>query len=115
MAIKVRSPTFYVKGVELILIQSASDRAIDRHIRNKLREAASSRGFPISPLFSWKYSPTPAPLADIAESTTVQPISDPGASHSFAEPRLASTLTDAFVSNVDRVDVTALQSTTTGG
>jgi hypothetical protein len=106
-----------VKSVWLILIQSASDRAIDRHIRNKLREATISRGFITSPLFSITGSPIPAPLPDIAESTTVstRPMSsDPHTSYSFADRCLSPTLTDA-VSNVDSVEMTALQSTTTGG
>lgn len=82
-----------------MVIKSASDRAIDRHIRNKLREATSSR----------------APLADIPELATVQHISpDPPVGHSFVDPHLASTLTDAVVGNMDTVDMTALQSTTTG-
>lgn len=82
-----------------MVIKSASDRAIDRDIRIKLREATSSR----------------APLADIPESTPTQPIiSDPQADQSFTFPRPASTPTDAVVSNVDSMDITALQSTTTG-
>jgi len=82
-----------------MVIKSASDRAIDRHIRIKLREATSLR----------------APLADIPESTAVQPISpDPPAGYSFVDPHQASTLTNAVVGNVDSVDMTALQSTTTG-
>jgi hypothetical protein len=82
-----------------MVIKSASDRAIDRHIRNKLREATSSR----------------APLPDIPESTTVQHISpDPPAGYSFIDPHQASTQTDTVVGNVDSVDMTALQSTTTG-
>jgi len=84
-----------------MVIKSASDRGIDRHIRNKLREATSSR----------------APLPDIAESITVptQPMSlNPHASFSFADRRVAPTPTDAVASNVDSVEMTALQSTTTG-
>ena len=94
-------------------MQSASDRAIDRHIRNKLREATYSRGFITSLLSSITNSPIPAPLPDIAESTTVS--TDPHASYSFADRRLAPTLTDAVASNADSVEMTALQSATTGG
>ena len=99
-------------------MQSASDRAIDRHIRNKLREATNSRGFITSLLFNITSLPIPAPLPDIAESTTVSTqymSSDPHASYSFADRRLAPTLTDAVVSNADSVEMTALQSATTGG
>ncbi|KAH8988758.1 hypothetical protein EDB86DRAFT_3104676 [Lactarius hatsudake] len=97
-----------VSKTTYMVIKDASDRAIDRQIRNKLREASSSRGLPTSP-------PPPAPSAHRAEQTTVQPISpDPHAILPFADSRPSSTLTDAAVSNVDSVDMTALQSQTTG-
>jgi len=88
-----------VSKTTYMVIKSASDRAIDRHIRNKLREATSSR----------------VPLAHIAESTTVQPVSpNPHTGHTFADQCPASTLADAAVGNVDSVDMTALHSETTG-
>ncbi|KAI9434099.1 hypothetical protein H4582DRAFT_1982512, partial [Lactarius indigo] len=97
-----------VSKTTYMVIKDASDRAIDRQIRNKLREASSSRGFPTSP-------PPPAPPADLAEQITVQPVSpDPFAILPFADSRPSSTLTDAAVSGVDSVDMTALQSQTTG-
>ncbi|KAI9444378.1 hypothetical protein BJY52DRAFT_1316627 [Lactarius psammicola] len=97
-----------VSKTTFMVIKDASDRAIDREIRNKLREATSSRGFPTSP-------PTSAPLANIAEQITVQPISpDSHTGHPSADLHPASTLTDAVGSNVDSMDMTALQSQTTG-
>jgi len=88
-----------VSKTTYMVIKSASDRAIDRHIRNKLREATSSR----------------APLAHIAESTTIQPVlPDPHTGHTFADLCPASTLADAVASDVDSVDMTALQSESTG-
>ncbi|KAH9017278.1 hypothetical protein EDB84DRAFT_1522197, partial [Lactarius hengduanensis] len=73
-----------VSKTTYMVIKDASDRAIDRQIRNKLREASSSRGLPTSP-------PPPAPPAHRAEQTTVQPISpDPHAILPFADSRPSS-------------------------
>ncbi|KAH8989696.1 hypothetical protein EDB92DRAFT_1867131 [Lactarius akahatsu] len=84
-----------VSKTTYMVIKDASDRAIDRQIRNKLREASSSRGLPTS-----------------TEQTSVQPTSpDPHAILPIADSRPSSTLTDAAVSSVD---MTALQSQTTG-
>ncbi|KAH9055350.1 hypothetical protein EDB87DRAFT_1579960 [Lactarius vividus] len=97
-----------VSKTTYMVIKGASDRAIDRQIRTKIREASSAQRLPTSP-------PPPAPPADSAEQTTVQPISpDPRAIPPFADSRPSSTLTDVAVSNLDGVDMTALQSQTTG-